>query len=120
MQEVLLEPMTLAHSIIDWIADIKGEKVILTDLREVSILTDYFIICEAPSDRQINAITENIREEAKKAYNLLPWRVEGRGEDGWVLMDYGDVVVHIFDPDVRRYYDLEGLWREAPVLVRMQ
>lgn len=101
-------------------ADKKGENILLTDLRDVSLLTDYFIICDAPSDRQMNAIVENIRDEVKKMYSLLPWRVEGRGEDGWVLMDYGDVVVHVFDPDVRRYYDLESLWREAPVLVRMQ
>ncbi len=115
-----LEPITLARDIVDLIADKKGENIVLTDLRDVSLLADFFVICEAPSDRQINAITDYVREEVKLKTGLMPLRVEGRGESGWVLMDYSDVLVHIFDPDIRSYYDLESLWREATVLVRMQ
>ncbi len=91
----------------------------LSDLRAVTLIADYFVICEAPSDRQINAITEYIREEVKKAYGMLPLRVEGTGTSGWVLMDYSDILVHVFDPDLREYYDLESLW-QAPVVVKMQ
>lgn len=89
-------------------------------MRDITVVTDYFVICEAPSDRQINAIIDNIRDEAKLKYGLNPLRVEGRGDSGWVLMDYGRVIVHIFSPELRRYYDLEGLWQAAPVVVRVQ
>lgn len=92
----------------------------LLDLRKVSVITDYFVIASANSDRQLNAITEHVRDELKKNYQAVPLRIEGRGEDGWVLMDYGDVIVHLFSPAARAYYDLEGLWREGNVLLRMQ
>ncbi len=115
-----VEPITLARSIVDLISDKKGEKIVLSDLRTVTVIADFFVIGEAPSDRQINALVEHVRDEVKKQFGLLPVRIEGRGEDGWVLMDYSSVVVHLFDPDVRAYYDLEGLWREAPILMRMQ
>ncbi len=90
------------------------------DLRDVSLITDYFVIGSASNERQLNAVTEHIRDELKKRAQLYPWRTEGRGEDGWILMDYGDVVVHLFSPEVRSYYDLEGLWRDANVLLHVQ
>jgi ribosome-associated protein len=116
----IIEPITLARAIVDLISDKKGEKIVLSDLRALTPIADYFVIGEAASDRQINALVEHVRDEMKKQFGLLPIRIEGRGEGGWVLMDYGSVVVHLFDPDVRAYYDLEGLWREAPILMRMQ
>lgn len=121
--EAVLDSIDLARLIVNLIADRKGENVILMDLRHVSVMADYFVIGSANSDRQINAITDFIREEVKKQGpqgQLLPLRTEGRGESGWVLIDYGDVIVHIFSPQTRRYYDLEGLWREAGVLLRIQ
>lgn len=105
---------------VDLIADKKGEDVVLMDLREISPITDYFVIGSANNERQINAIVDHLRDEIKKSERLYPWRVEGRADSGWVLMDYGDIVIHLFAPDLRRYYDLEGLWRDANVLVRMQ
>jgi ribosome-associated protein len=90
------------------------------DLRHVSVMADYFVIGSGNSDRQINAITDRIREEVKAQTAQLPIRVEGRGENGWVLMDYGAVIVHIFNPQTRAYYDLEGLWHEASILLRVQ
>ena len=62
---------------------------------------------------------EGVEEVAKKTFSLLPWHVEGEAENGWVLMDYGDVVVHIFGPQQRSYYDLESLWKQAHVVLRM-
>ncbi|MHB8628594.1 MAG: ribosome silencing factor [Aggregatilineales bacterium] len=115
-----VEPIALARTIVDLISDKKGEKIVLSDLRTVTVIADFFVIGEAPSDRQINALVEHVRDEVKKEFGLLPARIEGRGEDGWVLMDYSSVIVHLFDPDMRAYYDLEGLWREAPILMRMQ
>jgi ribosome-associated protein len=110
----------LARLIIDLIADKKGENIILMDLRDLSPITDYFVIGSATNERQLNAVTEHVRGELKKREQLYPWHIEGRGDSGWVLMDYGDVVVHLFSPDVRSYYDLESLWRDASVLVHVQ
>lgn len=118
--EVSLESITLARLIVDLITDKKGEDIVLLDLREVSLIADYFIIASAGSDRQLNALVDNIRDEVKKQLQVYPLRVEGRGEDGWILMDYSDVVVHLFAPELRTYYDLEGLWRDANVLVHVQ
>jgi ribosome-associated protein len=82
-------------------------------------LADYFIIGSAVSRRQTKAIVDGIIEEAKAASGVKPWRVEGEPDSGWVLMDYGDIVVHLFAPEARNYYDLEGFWEDAQVVVRM-
>lgn len=119
-REVVLDTVDLARLIVDLIADRKGEDIVLLDLQHVSVIADYFVIGSANSDRQINAIVDHIREEVKKRQALYPLQIEGRGENGWVLMDYGSVIVHVFSPTLRKYYDLEGLWRDASVLVRMQ
>ena len=118
--EKALETIEIARLIVDFIADRKGEDIVLLDLRKVSVITDYFVIASASSDRQLNAITDHVRDELKRNYQTVPLHVEGRGEDGWVLMDYGDVIVHLFSPAARAYYDLVGLWREGNVLLRMQ
>src|SRR5689334_5873242 len=115
-----LDTLDLARMIVDLIADKKGENIVLMDLRTVSLIADFFVIASADNERQLNAITDHIREEVKKRYQLLPLRTEGRGDSGWVLMDYGDVVIHMFSPETRSYYDLEGLWRDANVLVHVQ
>lgn len=115
-----LETVEIARIIVDLIADRKGEDITLMDLRTVSVITDFFVIASANSDRQLNAIAEYVRDELKKQYQTTPLRIEGRGENGWILMDYGDVIVHLFAPTARAYYDLESLWREGQVLLRMQ
>jgi ribosome-associated protein len=118
--EVPLESIDLGRLIVDLITDKKGENIVLLDLREVSLMADFFVIGSAPSERQLNAISESVRDEVKKQTDIFPQRIEGRGDSGWVLMDYGDIVVHLFDPELRSYYDLEGLWRDANVLVKVQ
>ena len=77
--------------------------------------TDYFVICSGRSDRQVKAIHDAIHQGMKAQHGLLPQRVEGLSHARWVLMDYLDVVVHVFTPDTREYYRLEQLWGEAPV-----
>ena len=89
-------------------------------MRQVSPITDFFVIFSASSIRQLKAVTEHISDETKQEHQIRPWRSEGLADNGWVLLDYGDVVVHGFLPEKRAYYDLEGLWREAPVVVRIQ
>ena len=90
------------------------------DLREQSPFVDYFVICTANSERQIKAIEEGISEYALKYFKQKPRRVEGSTESGWVLMDFIDIVVHIFSPSQRDFYQLEDLWKEAPILLKMQ
>ncbi|MFN7209056.1 MAG: ribosome silencing factor [Aggregatilineales bacterium] len=118
--EGILETVEVARLIVDLIADRKGDDIVLLDLRKVSIIADFFVIASASSDRQLNAIAEHVRDELKHKQQIIPVGVEGRGENGWILMDYGDVIVHLFSPSARAYYDLEGLWREGNVLLRMQ
>jgi ribosome-associated protein len=105
---------------VDLASDKKGENIVLMDMRQISPITDFFIVVTATSDRQLKAIVEHISQETKKQHGVHPWHVEGDAANGWVLMDYGDVVLHGFLPERRSYYDLEGLWREAPIMVRIQ
>lgn len=122
MEEQTIEIIEFAREIVDIIADKKGEDIALLDLRERTIIADYFIVCSADSERQLKAIVNGITEEIKKRYGLIPRGVEGEAETGWVLIDYGDVVIHAFSPEVRAYYDLESFWvgQDASVLLKMQ
>lgn len=101
------------------IADKQGEDILLLDIREISILADYFLIGSAVSKRQTKAIVNSIVDATRETFGVKPWRVEGEPDSGWVLMDYGDVVVHLFAPEARSYYDLEGFWEDARVVVRI-
>ncbi len=89
------------------------------DLRTRSPIADYFIICSGNSDRQLKAIIEAVRDQTKRRLNVNPRRIEGDATSGWVLVDFDDIVVHIFTPKMRTFYNLEALWKEAPVLMRM-
>jgi ribosome-associated protein len=115
-----LEALDFAREIVHAVEDKKAENILLLDLRPDSVIADFFVICTGNSDRQIKALADNVREIIKERYNVLPVGTEGRGESGWVLMDYGDVVLHIFGARERQYYNLEGLWRTANVLVSIQ
>jgi len=115
-----LEPIDLARRIVDVIVDKKGEDIILLDLRGLTTLTDYFIICSGTTERQLDALLAAVREMTKKSLGILPLHIEGDPSSGWILMDYGSVVVHLFAPELRVYYDLEGLWRDGHVVVRIQ
>ena len=95
--------------ILDLIAEKKGERTIVLDLQELSTPASYFIITEGSTERQVQAIAENILE---KFHELRPIS-EGLDSKRWVVLDYGDFMVHIFQPEARRFYDLEGLWGEV-------
>ncbi|MFN2272066.1 MAG: ribosome silencing factor [Anaerolineae bacterium] len=114
-----MDSLELARYIVDTIADQKGENVLLLDIQELSILADYFVIASTTSDRQAKAILDDVRTKVKQAFDVRLLHVEGEPATGWVLIDYGDVVVHLFSQEVREYYDLEGLWKEGRVVVRM-
>ena len=108
------EPAQLARWIADYAADVKAIELVELDLRDVLGYTDYFVICSGNTDRQTKAIHDRVHQGLKNEHGLLPRRVEGLGEARWILMDYLDVVFHVFTPDAREYYRLEQLWGEAP------
>jgi len=93
----------------------KGEDLIIIDVRERFPLADYFIIASGTSERHINSLCLFIQEELS-SLGKEPEGVEGYPESRWVLMDYGEVILHLFLPDLRRFYDLEGLWIDMPFL----
>ena len=93
--------------------DKKAKKLVIVGVKEVSSFTDYFIICSGTSDRQVQAITASVQEHMKKK-GFLPIGIEGESNAKWVLMDYGDVIVHIFYEPIREFYDIEKLWADAP------
>ena len=103
--------------------DAAGEKqaydILLLDIRDVCSFADYFVICSGESSRQIRAIYEEV-EHALKKEGVLPHHVEGDIESGWLLLDFGDVIVHIFAPFERDFYQLEELWSNARPVLRIQ
>ena len=108
------EPAALARVIADFAADKKAIDVAELDLRGVLGYTDFFVVCSGNTDRQTKAIHDGIHFGLKQQHGLLPRRVEGLGEARWILMDYLDVIVHVFAPEAREFYRLEQLWGEAP------
>jgi ribosome-associated protein len=106
----------LAIAITEHAEDRKAVEIVRLDLRGMIGYTDYFVICTGRSDRQCKGIHDAIHVGLKSDHGLLPRRVEGLSESRWVLMDYLDVVVHVFTPEMREYYRLEQLWGEAPAL----
>jgi ribosome-associated protein len=109
-----MSPERLAITIAAHAADRKASDIVALDLREVAGYTDFFVICSGNTDRQAKAIHDAVHLGLKKQDGLLPRRVEGVSEARWILMDYLDVVVHIFTPDTRDFYRLESLWGDVP------
>ncbi|HEX5308853.1 MAG TPA: ribosome silencing factor [Solirubrobacteraceae bacterium] len=109
-----MTPNELLAEIRRYAEDKKAGEVVEIDLREVLGYTDWFVICSGNTERQTKAIHDGILEGLKHEHELLPRRVEGLAKADWILMDYLDVVVHIFTPATREFYRLEQLWGEAP------
>lgn len=109
-----MTPEQLSATIAGYASDRKALDILQMDLRETIGYTDYFVLCTGRTDRQAKAIHDAIYAGMKSEHGLLPQRVEGLPEARWILMDYLDVVVHVFTPEMREYYRLEQLWGEAP------
>lgn len=91
----------------------KAVNMIALDLREIASFTEFFVIASGTNQRQVQAIADEINEQLKKQLRRRPVRIEGYSSAEWVLMDYGDFVIHLFDKEARDFYDLERLWRDA-------
>ncbi len=119
MESVLLDPGQLARAAADIAYDKKASDVLLLDIAELTTIADYFVICNGNNTRQIQAISDAIEDELKKQGARMLHR-EGIAESGWLILDFGDVIVHIFGPKEREYYRLERLWSEAKTVVYLQ
>ena len=95
------------------VLDKKATQVRVLDVRPLSSLTDFLVLASGSSDRQVQACGEAVHQGLKKQHDLLPLGIEGMQEGRWVLLDYGDVMVHVFHEPVRQFYDLDGLWGDA-------
>ena len=108
----------LITHIVAGIEEVKGQNIHILDLRELeNTVTSYFVICEGTSNTQVNAIVNSVQKLVSKAVAEKPWHVEGSENAEWVLMDYVDVVVHVFQKHVRERYDIESLWGDAKTTV---
>ncbi len=114
-EQLEMTPEELLAAAAEYASDRKALEIVELDLRGMIGYTDYFLICTGRTDRQTKAIHDAIHQGMKSEHGRLPRRVEGLSQGRWILMDYLDVVVHVFTPDTREYYRLEQLWGEAPV-----
>ena len=115
----LLEPADLARRVVDLLADRQAEDILLLDVRKVASFADFFVIATAANPRQMRALVNTVAKELR-AEDVRAAGQEGDGDSGWVLIDYGDVIVHLFSPELREYYGLEELWKAATPVVRIQ
>ena len=111
-----MQPEEIALAVAEYASDKKAEDIVQLDLRGLISYTDFFVICTGRSDRQVKAIHDGIQLGMKQNHGVMPTRVEGVTQATWILMDYADVLVHVFTPEMRELYRLEQLWGEAPSL----
>lgn len=106
----------LISVIIQGIEEVKGENIQLLDLRDIeNTVCDYFIICSGNSNTQVKAISSSIQKTVSKQVKDKPWHIEGENNAEWILMDYVNVAVHVFQKQIRDFYDIESLWGDAKI-----
>ncbi len=104
----------LLDSIVEGISKVKGEDITILDLREIeNAFCEYFVVCNGNSNTQVNALADSVERTVKTEMKERPFHVEGTQNAQWILMDYTNVIVHIFQKDVREFYDIESLWGDA-------
>ncbi|HEY69293.1 MAG TPA: ribosome silencing factor [Anaerolineae bacterium] len=104
----------------DILDETKGEDIMILDLVEVCSFTDFFVLSTGSTERMLDALADTVRSTLKKQHGLGVVKIEGDAQSGWILLDYGNVIVHLFSQDLRKYYNLEDLWREGKILIRIQ
>ena len=116
MTKKIVNSDLLITEIIKGIEDVKGENISILDLREIeNTVCDYFIVCDGNSNTQVSGISGSIQKKVSKALKEKPWHVEGERNAEWVLLDYVNIVVHVFQKQVREFYNLEALWGDAKI-----
>jgi ribosome-associated protein len=109
----------LARDIADTLEEKKGENILVLDLTGICSFTDFFVLCSASNERTLRSLGEAVRTQTKAGHSKLPLHTEGDPSSGWILLDYGDVILHLFLTTTRNYYRLEDLWRRGKVLLHM-
>ena len=109
----------MARTVVEIASEHQASDIVLLDLRPLNVFTDYFVFMSAETQRQMNALVEELRRSLKESGVSLH-HVEGNSQSGWVLVDCGDLVIHILTPEQRDYYRLEQLWSRAPEILRVQ
>jgi ribosome-associated protein len=116
MAKKVAQSDVLLANIIKGIEEVKGNDIDILDLREIdTAVCDYFIICNGNSNTQVNAIVNSIQKIVSKELKDKPWHIEGTDNGEWVLMDYVNIVVHVFQKQIREFYNIEGLWGDAKI-----
>ncbi len=116
---MIIEPTALARILAEAASEAKAEDIVVLDIHDLTIIADLFVICTGDNERLLRAISRQLQEATDKI-NLDPRRIEGSAESGWILLDYSDVVVHIFGADQRQFYRLEDVWSAAQTLLVIQ
>lgn len=119
MEEQVLQSIDIARQAVEAASDKQADNIVMLDTKQVCSFADYFVICSGESNRQIEAIWQEIREKLKRE-GVLPSHIEGSADSGWILLDLGAVIVHIFSPSQRDYYKLDDLWHKATPVIRIQ
>lgn len=114
------EAIDIARTVVSNLEEKKAEDILLLDLIGICSFTDFFVICTGTSERSIKVLAEEIRKAIKEKHSIRARGVEGDASSGWVLIDYGDVILHLFSRSMRAYYQLDELWSEGKVLIRVQ
>lgn len=112
-------PEQLARALVEAVSDRKAQDIVLLDLQHISIISDYFVLCSGTSERQINTLVRVLTDRASEL-GYESKRVEGTSEGGWVLIDFQDVIAHVFSPQQRDFYKLDELWKDAQPLLVIQ
>ncbi|MBQ0030261.1 MAG: ribosome silencing factor [Paludibacteraceae bacterium] len=106
----------IIEKIVEGIQDVKGKKIVIVDMTELENYTcSYFVICQGDSNVQVNAIAENIKDHVRTELHVKPFAVDGQANAEWIAMDYGSIIVHVFQPEPRAFYQLETLWEDAKI-----
>lgn len=111
--------LEVARSLINSLEEKKAEDIVLLDLREISVLADYFLICSGTSERNIRTLSHIVVDTAKVKFGIQT-KIEGQPNAGWIALDLGDIIVHIFSPNQRNFYQLEQLWQNSKLLLRLK
>ena len=116
---VVDDSLELAHTMVDVLEEKKGEDILILDLAGVASFTNLFVMCNGRSARTLKALSSEVGSAVKEKHDRRPLQVEGDSKSGWILLDYGEVILHLFSPALRDYYALEELWAAGRVVLRM-
>jgi len=111
--------LEIARTIVNALEEKKGENITIIDIEEIADFAEYFVICSGTSNRMIQSLLDSAKDVVKKEHKISA-RIEGTSQDGWMLADFGDVILHVFSPAQRDYYRLEELWSKGKVLLHLQ